>query len=41
MTAENKDFFDNMVLDTGVFSLSKGVNFITLSTGENYFVTLS
>ena len=41
MTADNKDFFDNMVLDTGVFPLSKGVNFITLSTGENYFVTLS
>lgn len=41
MTAENKDFFDNMVLDRGVFSLSKGVNFITLAKGENYFISLS
>lgn len=41
MTAKNKDFFDNMVLDWGTFSSSKGVNFITLATGENYFITLS
>lgn len=41
MTAENKDFFDNMVLDWGTFSSSKGVNFITLATGENYFISLS
>ena len=41
MTAENKDFFDNIVLKWGTFSSSKGVNFITLATGENYFVTLS
>ena len=41
MTAKNKDFFDNMVLDWGTFSSSKGVIFITLATGENYFITLS
>lgn len=41
MTAENKGFFDNMILDWGTFSSSKGVNFITLTTGENYFITLS
>ena len=38
---ETKDFLDNMILDWGTFSSSKGVNFITLATGENYFITLS
>ena len=41
MPVETKDFLDNMILDWGTFSSSKGVNFITLATGENYFITLS
>lgn len=41
MPEDTKKFFDNLVVSDGVFSESRGVNFITLESGENYFVTLS
>lgn len=41
MSEDTKTFFDNLVVADGIFSESRGVNFITSESGENYFVTLS
>ena len=41
MQEETKTFFDNLVVADGVFSESRGINFITSESGENYFVALS
>lgn len=41
MSADSKRFFNEMILSDGVFSKSKGINFITLENGENYLIKLS
>lgn len=41
MPADSKRFFNEMILSSGVFSKSKGINFITLENGDNYLIKLS